>query len=40
MLSIVTVRDRQVDGQAKVMTEAFEASILLFCFGELPVVIC
>ena len=34
---VVTVGGRQVDGQATVITETFEAVMLLFCFGELPV---
>src|SRR5882724_5185258 len=35
--SNVTVGGRQVNGQATVIAEAFEAATLLFCFGELPI---
>src|SRR5882724_1665232 len=35
--SIATVRGRQFDSQAAVITEAFEVAMLPFSFSELPV---
>ena len=35
--SIATIRGRQVDGQAAVITEAFEVAMLPFFLGELTI---
>ena len=37
VLSILTVRSRQVNGQAAVITQAFEVVTLWFLLGELPI---
>ena len=37
MSRVVTVRGRQVNGEAAVIAEAFEAAMLLFLLGELAI---